>query len=68
MTRTIIVAIALLAAAPAFAAELAATHSDTPSIENAGTAEASKPKPKPVKGEASDYLVVTLKEVSITSY
>jgi hypothetical protein len=66
MIRTLAFAIALLSATPSFAAELTDPHSQTPSIDDAAPAEAAKPKRKSVKGETSDYLIVTLKEVSIS--
>ena len=69
MIRTVIIAVVLLSSAPAFAAELVGPHSEMSSIENGGTTEAARPKGKPAKkAETSDYLIVTLKEASITSY
>ena len=68
MIRTIAIAITLLTAAPAFAVDLIDTHSETPSFESAVAKDAAKPKRKPIKADTSDYLVVTLKEASITSY
>ena len=68
MIRTIAIAIALLTAAPAFAVDQVDTHSGAPSIESAAAKDAAKPKRKPIKADTSDYLVVTLKEASITSY
>lgn len=67
MIRTIVIAIALLTTAPAFAVDLLDTHSEAPSIESAAQ-DAAKPKRKPAKAETADYLVVTLKDASITSY
>ena len=67
MIRAIAIAIALLTAAPAFAVDLIDTHSETPSFESAAK-DTAKPKRKPIKADTSDYLVVTLKEASITSY
>ena len=68
MIRTLAIAVALFTAAPVFAAELIVSHSETSSIENTGTTEAAKPKRKPAKADTADYLVVTLKDASITSY
>ena len=67
MIRTIVIAIALLTAAPAIAVDLIDTHSESPSFESAAK-DTAKAKRKPIKADTSDYLVVTLKEASITSY
>ena len=68
MIRTIAIAIALLTAAPAFAVDLIDTHSETPSFESAAKDTAKPKRKQPIKADTSDYLVVTLKEASITSY
>lgn len=72
MTRTAIaLATALLFVAPAAAADRFGGHSETPSVEQTVVAEAAKKKPKKPKkpeGETSDYLVVTLKDASITGF
>lgn len=70
MTRTAIaLATALLFAAPVFAADQTGEPSKTPSVEQTVFAQAgATTKPKSVKGETSDYLVVTLNEASITDY
>ena len=68
MIRTIAIAIALLTAAPVFAVDLVDAHSEAPSIESTAAKDAAKPKRKPAKAETADYLVVTLKDASITGY
>ena len=67
----IVLATALLFAAPGFAVDQTAEPSQTPSVEQTVFAQAgatAKPKPKPVKGDTSDYLIITLKDASITDY
>lgn len=70
MTRTAIaLATALLFAAPVFAAEQTNEPPQTRSVEQTVFAQTdTTAKPKGGKGNTSDYLVVTLKDVSITSY
>ena len=70
MTRTAIaLATALLFAAPVFAADQTSKPSQTPTVEQTVFAQAgTTAKPKTVKGDTSDYLIITLKDASITNY
>lgn len=70
MTRTAIaLATALLFTAPVAAADLIGERSESPSVEQTVVADATQSKkPKKPKGETSDYLIVTLAEVQVTSY
>jgi hypothetical protein len=71
MTRiAIAIAAALLFAAPTFAAERTGTHAEVHAAGQTAVAKPAKPKKeakkrKPMDGETSDYLVVTLTDASV---
>jgi hypothetical protein len=70
MTRTAIAIAALLFAAPSFAAERSGSHAEAHAAGQTAVAKPAKPKKeakkrKPIDGDTSDYLVVTLTDASV---